>query len=283
MFSILVCEDDFAIKTMISTKLKQENYSVHTAQNGQEALNLMEKQQIDLVISDIMMPEMDGYEFVQTLRETKHTLPILMITAKSQLESLEAAFKLGVDDYMVKPLRLEELVLRVKALLRRSQLEADKVLTFTHTRLDYNALTMTDLTTGEQVQIPPKEFFLLYKLLSHPEKIFTRLDLLDDIWGMEEDYDERLVDACIKRLRQKLKANEDFDIITVSDMLKVIFRQGDYKFTHHSTSSTSIPGQSNTQPKLSSSNCLRVCLVLHPPISDFDSQKYFLDNKPLLR
>lgn len=215
MFSILVCEDDFAIKTMISTKLKQENYSVHTVQNGQEALNLMEKQQIDLVISDIMMPEMDGYEFVQTLRETKHTLPILMITAKSQLESLETAFKLGVDDYMVKPLRLEELVLRVKALLRRSQLEAEKVLTFTHTRLDYNALTTTDLTTGEQVQIPPKEFFLLYKLLSHPEKIFTRLDLLDDIWGMEEDYDERLVDACIKRIRQKLKGNEDFDIVTV--------------------------------------------------------------------
>ena len=215
MFSILVCEDDFAIKTMISTKLKQENYSVYTAQNGQESLNLMEKQQIDLVISDIMMPEMDGYEFVQTLRETKHTLPILMITAKSQLESLEEAFKLGVDDYMVKPLRLEELVLRVKALLRRSQLEAEKVLTFTHTRLDYNALTMTDLTTGEQVQIPPKEFFLLYKLLSHPEKIFTRLDLLDDIWGMEEDYDERLVDACIKRLRQKMKGNEDFDIVTV--------------------------------------------------------------------
>ena len=215
MFSILVCEDDFAIKTMISTKLKQENYSVYTAQNGQEALNLMEKQQIDLVISDIMMPEMNGYEFVQTLRETKYTLPILMITAKSQLESLEEAFKLGVDDYMVKPLRLEELVLRVKALLRRSQLEAEKVLTFTHTRLDYNALTMTDLTTGEQVQIPPKEFFLLYKLLSHPEKIFTRLDLLDDIWGMEEDYDERLIDACIKRLRQKLKGNEDFDIVTV--------------------------------------------------------------------
>ena len=212
---------------MISTKLKQENYSVYTAQNGQEALNLMEKQQIDLVISDIMMPEMDGYEFVQTLRETKHTLPILMITAKSQLESLEEAFKLGVDDYMVKPLRLEELILRVKALLRRSQLEAEKVLTFTHTRLDYNALTMTDLTTGEQVQIPPKEFFLLYKLLSHPEKIFTRLDLLDDIWGMEEDYDERLVDACIKRIRQKLKGNEDFDIVTVRGLgYKGIIKHG---------------------------------------------------------
>lgn len=227
MFSILVCEDDFAIKTMISTKLKQENYSVYTVQNGQEALNLMEKQQIDLVISDIMMPEMDGYEFVQTLRETKHTLPILMITAKSQLESLEAAFKLGVDDYMVKPLRLEELVLRVKALLRRSQLEAEKVLTFTHTRLDYNALTMTELTTGEQLQIPPKEFFLLYKLLSYPEKIFTRLDLLDDIWGMEEDYDERLIDACIKRLRQKLKGNEDFDIVTVRGLgYKVTMKHG---------------------------------------------------------
>ena len=215
MFSILVCEDDFAIKTMISTKFKARKLLSLYRTKWTRSFKFDGKQQIDLVISDIMMPEMDGYEFVQTLRETKHTLPILMITAKSQLESLEAAFKLGVDDYMVKPLRLEELVLRVKALLRRSQLEAEKVLTFTHTRLDYNTLTMTELTTGEQVQIPPKEFFLLYKLLSYPEKIFTRLDLLDDIWGMEEDYDERLIDACIKRLRQKLKGNEDFDIVTV--------------------------------------------------------------------
>ena len=215
MFSILVAEDDHAIRTLITTKLKQENYTIYIAENGEEALSLMEKHQVDLLISDIMMPVMDGYALVKVLRETKHTLPILMSTAKSQLESLEEAFKLGVDDYMVKPIRLAELVLRVQALLRRAQLETEKVLRFEHTRLDYNALTLTDLETEEVYQIPRKEFYLLYKLLSNPEKIFTRLDLLDDIWGMEEDLDERLVDACIKRVRQKFKENKDFDIVTI--------------------------------------------------------------------
>ena len=215
MFSILVAEDDHAIRTLITTKLKQENYTIYIAENGEEALSLMEKHQVDLLISDIMMPVMDGYALVKALRETKYTLPILMITAKSQLESLEEAFKLGVDDYMVKPIRLAELVLRVQALLRRAQLETEKVLHFEHTRLDYNALTLTDLERDEVYQIPRKEFYLLYKLLSNPEKIFTRLDLLDDIWGMEEDFDERLVDACIKRIRQKFKENKDFEIVTI--------------------------------------------------------------------
>ena len=215
MFSILVAEDDHAIRTLITTKLKQENYTIYVAENGEEALSLMEKHQVDLLISDIMMPVMDGYALVKALRETKYTLPILMITAKSQLESLEEAFKLGVDDYMVKPIRLAELVLRVQALLRRAQLETQKVLHFEHTRLDYNALTLTDLESEEVYQISRKEFYLLYKLLSNPEKIFTRLDLLDDIWGMEEDFDERLVDACIKRIRQKFKENKDFEIVTI--------------------------------------------------------------------
>ena len=215
MFRILVAEDDHAIRTLITTKLKQENYTIYTAENGEEALSVMEKHQVDLLISDIMMPVMDGYSLVKTLRDTKHTLPILMITAKSQLESLEEAFTLGVDDYMVKPIRLEELALRVRALLRRAQLETEKVLRFPHTKLDYNALTLTDLETDTIYQIPKKEFYVLYKLLSNPEKIFTRLDLLDDIWGMEEDLDERLVDACIKRVRQKFKDNPDFDIVTI--------------------------------------------------------------------
>lgn len=215
MFRILVAEDDSAIRTLITTKLKQENYTIYTAENGVEALSVMEKHQVDLLISDIMMPVMDGYSLVKALRETKHTLPILMITAKSQLESLEEAFTLGVDDYMVKPIRLEELALRVRALLRRAQLETEKVLRFPHTKLDYNALTLTDLETDTVYQIPKKEFYVLYKLLSNPEKIFTRLDLLDDIWGMEEDLDERLVDACIKRIRQKFKDNPDFDIVTI--------------------------------------------------------------------
>ena len=215
MFRILVAEDDHAIRTLITTKLKQENYTIYTAENGEDALSVMEKHQVDLLISDIMMPVMDGYSLVKALRETKHTLPILMITAKSQLESLEVAFTLGVDDYMVKPIRLEELALRVRALLRRAQLETEKVLRFPHTKLDYNALTLTDLETDTIYQIPKKEFYVLYKLLSNPEKIFTRLDLLDDIWGMEEDLDERLVDACIKRVRQKFKDNPDFDIVTI--------------------------------------------------------------------
>ena len=215
MFRILVAEDDHAIRTLITTKLKQENYTIYTAENGEDALSVMEKHQVDLLISDIMMPVMDGYSLVKALRETKHTLPILMITAKSQLESLEEAFTLGVDDYMVKPIRLEELALRVRALLRRSQLETEKVLRFPHTKLDYIALTLTDLETDTVYQIPKKEFYVLYKLLSNPEKIFTRLDLLDDIWGMEEDLDERLVDACIKRVRQKFKDNLDFDIVTI--------------------------------------------------------------------
>ena len=215
MFRILVAEDDHAIRTLITTKLKQENYTIYTAENGEEALSVMEKHQVDLLISDIMMPVMDGYSIVKALRETKHTLPSLMITAKSQLESLEEAFTLGVDDYMVKPIRLEELALRVRALLRRAQLETEKVLRFPHTKLDYNALTLTDLETDTVYQIPKKEFYVLYKLLSNPEKIFTRLDLLDDIWGMEEDLDERLVDACIKRVRQKFKDNPDFDIVTI--------------------------------------------------------------------
>ena len=215
MFRILVAEDDRAIRTLITTKLKQENYTIYTAENGEEALSVMEKHQVDLLISDIMMPVMGGYSLVKALRETKHTLPILMITAKSQLESLEEAFTLGVDDYMVKPIRLEELALRVRALLRRAQLETEKVLRFPQTKLDYNALTLTDLETDTIYQIPKKEFYVLYKLLSNPEKIFTRLDLLDDIWGMEEDLDERLVDACIKRVRQKFKDNPDFDIVTI--------------------------------------------------------------------
>ena len=215
MFRILVAEDDHAIRTLITTKLKQENYTIYTAENGEETLSVMEKYQVDLLISDIMMPVMDGYSLVKALRETKNTLPILMITAKSQLEFLEEAFTLGVDDYMVKPIRLEELALRVRALLRRAQLETEKVLRFPHTKLDYNALTLTDLETDTVYQIPKKEFYVLYKLLSNPEKIFTRLDLLDDIWGMEEDLDERLVDACIKRVRQKFKDNPDFDIVTI--------------------------------------------------------------------
>lgn len=215
MFTLLVAEDDFAINKMITTKLEQEHFQVHCVTNGEEALVLMEKYQIDLIITDIMMPKMDGYALLKNLRDSRLTTPVLMITAKSQLDSLEKAFKLGVDDYLVKPIRLPELVLRVQALLRRAQLESEHLLTFSNTLLDANAFTLTDQKRGNILQLPQKEFLLLYKLMSHPEKIFTRLDLLDHIWGMDEDRDERLVDACVKRLRHKIQDNPDFEILTV--------------------------------------------------------------------
>lgn len=178
MFTILVAEDDFAINKMITTKLEQEHYTVHSVTNGQEALSVMENHQIDLIITDIMMPIMDGYSLLKTLRETLYKTPVLMITAKFQLESLETAFKLGVDDYLVKPIRLPELSLRVQALLRRSQLESYRQLSFKGSRLEFDAQTLTYLDSNKRLQLPQKEFLLLYKLMSHPEKIFTRLDLL---------------------------------------------------------------------------------------------------------
>ncbi|KKC22266.1 DNA-binding response regulator [Streptococcus dysgalactiae subsp. dysgalactiae] len=197
------------------TKLGQEGYHVHVASNGQEALNYLENTHIDLMVADIMMPVMDGYSLVKLFRESGQQLPILMMTAKSQFESLEEAFELGVDDYLVKPIILSELVLRIKALLRRVKLEHEQELQLANCKLQYQSLILTDLKTSLIEQLPPKEFYVLYKLLSTPQKIFTRLDLLDDIWGMEEDYDERVVDACIKRIRQKCKDYQDFDIITI--------------------------------------------------------------------
>ncbi|CAM4113741.1 two-component system response regulator [Streptococcus penaeicida] len=215
MFTILVAEDDASLNKIISTKLQQNHFTVFSVFNGQEALDLMEKQQVDLIITDIMMPVMDGYELLESLRQVGDKRPVLMITAKSQLDSLEEAFKLGVDDYLVKPIRLPELLLRVQALLRRAGLEAEQELHLGQTKLDYAQLSMNNLRDQSTIHLPPKEFYLLFKLLSRPEKIFTRLDLLDDIWGMEDDKDERLVDTCVKRLRQKCKGNPDFEIVSV--------------------------------------------------------------------
>ena len=215
MFKILIAEDDRELRQLFQHVLLKNGYTVKGVADGQEALDALEKDYYDLIISDIMMPNMDGYELVRSLRDAGDSIPVLMVTAKDAFDDMRMGFLSGTDDYMVKPIRLEELALRVRALLRRAQLETEKVLRFPHTKLDYNALTLTDLETDTVYQIPKKEFYVLYKLLSNPEKIFTRLDLLDDIWGMEEDLDERLVDACIKRVRQKFKDNPDFDIVTI--------------------------------------------------------------------
>lgn len=213
MFSILVVEDNGSLNKLIGAKLKQESYQVFSAFDGQEALNLLEHEHIDLIISDVMMPNIDGYELIKTLRSVGNTTPILMITAKDQIEDMEQGFNVGTDDYMVKPVNMTEMVLRVKALLRRAKIASEKKITIGSTVLDYNALT---IKVGDMVfEMPPKEFYLIFKLLSNPNKIFTRLELLDEIWGMDTEIDDRTIDSHIKKLRRKFESYGDFEIVTV--------------------------------------------------------------------
>ncbi|MGN0446010.1 MAG: response regulator transcription factor [Acutalibacteraceae bacterium] len=213
MFSILVVEDDAALNRMICAKLKAQDYSVFSAYNGEEALDLLDHQYVDLIISDIMMPVMDGITLIRELREAQYTMPVLIITAKDQMEDMEKGFEAGTDDYMIKPINLKEMVLRVQALLRRSQLANEKKLRIGSSVLDYDTLTVT--VGGKEHTLPPKQFYLLYKLLGNPNKIFTRLELLDEIWGMDTESDERNVDAHVKKLRRTFDGNPDFEIVTV--------------------------------------------------------------------
>ena len=214
MFSILVAEDDCNLNRMICAKLKQEQYHVFSAYDGQEALDIMEREHIDLVISDVMMPRMDGLELTSALRGAKMDLPILIITAKGQMEDMERGFRAGTDDYMVKPIDINEMILRVGALLRRAKLASDKKLTIGSCVLDYDAVSIS-VGGGPSQTIPQKEFMLLFKLLSYPDKIFTRRELLDEIWGMDHDVDERTVDVHVKRVRERYRDCDDFEIVTV--------------------------------------------------------------------
>jgi two-component system, OmpR family, response regulator len=213
MFSILVVEDDEILNRMICAKLQQESYRVFTSFDGKQALDLLDKEHIDLIISDIMMPNMNGYQLAKELRDAEYTIPILMITAKNQFEDMEKGFRAGTDDYMIKPISMRELVLRVKALLRRAQIANEKKLVVGDTLLDYNALTVK--VHDEIFEMPPKEFYLLFKLLSNPNKIFTRQELLDEIWGMDTDVDDRTIDSHIKKLRRKFEHCTDFEIVTI--------------------------------------------------------------------
>lgn len=213
MFSILVVEDDEILNKMICAKLRQESYVVFTSFDGEQALDLLDKEHIDLIISDIMMPKMDGYQLARELRDAAYTIPILMITAKNQFEDMEKGFRAGTDDYMIKPISMRELVLRVKALLRRAQIANEKKLVVGSTLLDYNALTVQ--VREETLEMPPKEFYLLFKLLSNPNKIFTRQELMDEIWGMDIDVDDRTIDSHIKKLRRKFEHCSDFEIVTI--------------------------------------------------------------------
>ncbi len=213
MFSILVVEDDEILNKMIGAKLRQESYRVFAAFDGEQALDLLDQEHIDLIISDIMMPHMDGYQLARELRDAAYTIPILMITAKNQIEDMEKGFRAGTDDYMIKPISMRELVLRVKALLRRAQIANERKLVIGNTLLDYNALTVQ--IKEEIYEMPPKEFYLLFKLLSNPNKIFTRQELMDEIWGMDTEVEDRTIDSHIKKLRRKFEHCSDFEIVTI--------------------------------------------------------------------
>lgn len=213
MFNILVVEDDKNLKKLMVTYLKKNNYSTFEASNGEEALDIIDKQYIDLVISDIMMPKMDGYELLNELRTSNYEIPIMLITAKSDISDKKQGFVLGADDYMVKPINIEEMILRVSVLLKRVKSANKRKITIGDLIIDYDQLSV--LKHDKVYNLAQKEFYLLYKLLSTPNTIFTRQELIEEIWGLESESDYRTVDVHIKRLREKLSDLNEFEIITV--------------------------------------------------------------------
>mgnify|MGYP000284861257 FL=1 len=213
MFTVLVVEDDQPLSRLFGTILGRNGYNVHTVCTASAALHCLEQEYVDLIITDVMLPGMDGFELIRQLRESGSTLPILLVTAQETLADKERGFTAGADDYMVKPVEVEELLLRVRALLRSAQMISQRKLTVGTTRLDYDTLTLTQ--NGEEEILPQKECFLLYKLLSYPGHIYTRQQLMDEIWGLESESELRTVDVHINRLRERLRWNQDVSIVTI--------------------------------------------------------------------
>ncbi len=216
MLKILVAEDDPSTSKLLCAILKLNGYDPVSARDGEEALDIMDHQHIDLMISDVMMPKMDGFELTKIIRESGSMLPIIMLTAKALPEDKRTGFLVGTDDYMVKPPDRQELILRIKALLRRARIVDEHKITIGEVVLDYDTHTVR---RGYDAQVlPPKEFNLLYKLLAYPERTFTRLELLDEIWGMDSESDEKTVNVHINRLRTRFMDWPEFEIQTIRGM-----------------------------------------------------------------
>lgn len=213
MFKILIAEDDKELRQLFTHVLRQNGYAVTGVSNGSEALAALNDSYFDLIISDIMMPVMDGYDLVRALRESGFTTPVLMITAKDSFDDMKLGFNSGTDDFMVKPVNVNEMVLRVGALLRRAQMINERRLTIGDTVMECDSLAIT--SKGVKMILPQKEFMLLYKMASFPGKIFTRHQLMDEIWGYESETDTHTVDVHIGRLRDRFRNNEDFKIVTM--------------------------------------------------------------------
>ena len=213
MFHILVVEDNRHTRILLQAILENANYTVYTAPNGEEALEVLNKEHIDLVVLDIMMPVMDGYEFTKTLRQNDNNMPILMVSAKQEPSDKHKGFLVGTDDYITKPIDEEEMLLRIKALLRRAKIVSEQKIVIGDVTLDYNAMTVS--RPGEVQKLPQKEFLLLYKLLSYPGQIFTRIQLMDEIWSMDSDSGWETVTVHIGRLRKRFEGWKEFEIESV--------------------------------------------------------------------
>lgn len=213
MLKILIAEDDRELRQLFSHVLIKNGYHVKGVSNGKEALDALEADYYDLIISDIMMPEMDGYTLLAELRSVGITTPVLMITARDAFDDMRRGFQLGSDDYMVKPINVNEMVLRVQALLRRAQMISERRCILGKTMLECDSLTV--ITPTESFNLPQKEFMLLFKMASYPGKIFTRQQLMDEIWGYENESDTHTVDVHIGRLRDRFRDNPDFRIVTI--------------------------------------------------------------------
>ena len=213
MFQIMVVDDDKNTRLFLKAVLEAENYTVLTAENGETALALMDTNHVDLVVLDIMMPRMDGYEFTKALRESNNNLPILMVSAKQLPSDKRHGFMVGTDDYMTKPIDEEEMLWRIKALLRRARIASERRIVLGDVVLDYDSLTVS--RKGEAQELPQKEFMLLYKLLSYPGKIFTRIQLMDEIWGADSETGWETVTVHIGRLRKRFEGWNEFEIVSV--------------------------------------------------------------------
>ena len=213
MLKILIAEDDRELRRLFAHVLIKNGYTVKEVANGKEALDAIDNEYFDLIISDIMMPVMDGYTLVRMLRDAGNNTPVMMITAKDAFDDMRLGFLSGSDDYMIKPVNVNEMVIRVHALLRRAQMINERKQTIGSTVMECDTFTVT--TSEGTMVLPQKEFMLLYKMASYPSRIFTRQQLMDDVWGFDSESDTHTVDVHIGRLRDRFKENKDFKIVTM--------------------------------------------------------------------
>lgn len=224
MIHILVVEDDVKLNQIVCTYLNDNGFQTKGCLNASDAYDEMYNNLYDMIISDIMMPEIDGFEFAETVRRVNRTIPILFMSARDDLPSKQRGFRLGIDDYMVKPIELDELLLRVRALLRRANIEVERKITVGNLMLDADAMSAE--IDGEEVSLTTREFNLIYKMLSYPKKTFSRAQLMDEFWGIDSETSLRAVDVYVTKLRDKLSSCDGFKIVTVRGLgYKVVLNE----------------------------------------------------------